>query len=535
MPERTNKVGWISWLNELTDANTPAWMTAIARWMSTIVFLNVAVAVAKAVLSRRPWMIFFEDDFFYYLKVAQNIAHGHGSTFNGLVQTNGYHPLWLLALTGLSFFSGDPRVIAGFVAVVSAIATMSTFLLAEQILKQAGVSYVLRRGLAGYIGIYALHIFYTGMEVILAVPLVFLFLVVANRRDYWQRGVWESFTLGLILSAMILARLDLLLFPGLLLFWVLLNREVRKSITPQHLTGIALGLIPVAAYFLFNHFHFHTWLPVSGMAKQVKIDLWPTVRPWRTVYNHNINNLLNLGTLHLGVLGMLFAWKRLTANQRVLFPTALMFPFVYVFTLSCVSDWQLWLWYLYPERAALCVTFVILCVWPLTAKFMRMRLVAAVVLAIAVGETVTSEWWTDVQPPIHDAALDIQRFARTHPGTYAMGDRSGMVAYLIPDPIVQTEGLVMDRNFLERMRRQEALLPVLNSYHVRYYVTTSWKAYTGCFHALEPFQAGKTSAHMEGTFCSTPVATAMHETYQTLIFDLENEKAAASSQTVAAN
>ena len=28
----------------------------------------------------------------YYLKVAQNLAHGHGSTFNGLVRTNGYQP-----------------------------------------------------------------------------------------------------------------------------------------------------------------------------------------------------------------------------------------------------------------------------------------------------------------------------------------------------------------------------------------------------------------------------------------------------------
>ncbi len=48
----------------------------------------------------------FDDDAFYYFGVAHNIAAGHGSTFNGLDPTNGYHPLWLgllvpvFALTG---------------------------------------------------------------------------------------------------------------------------------------------------------------------------------------------------------------------------------------------------------------------------------------------------------------------------------------------------------------------------------------------------------------------------------------------------
>lgn len=41
----------------------------------------------------------YSDDFFYYLKIAENIVNGNGSTFNGIVDTNGYHPLWLIVLT----------------------------------------------------------------------------------------------------------------------------------------------------------------------------------------------------------------------------------------------------------------------------------------------------------------------------------------------------------------------------------------------------------------------------------------------------
>ena len=38
---------------------------------------------------------FTRDDAYYYFKVAQNITEGHGSSFDGINATNGYHPLWM--------------------------------------------------------------------------------------------------------------------------------------------------------------------------------------------------------------------------------------------------------------------------------------------------------------------------------------------------------------------------------------------------------------------------------------------------------
>ncbi len=43
-----------------------------------------------------PTNWFTRDDAYYYFKVAQNISEGHGSTFDGINLTNGYHPLWML-------------------------------------------------------------------------------------------------------------------------------------------------------------------------------------------------------------------------------------------------------------------------------------------------------------------------------------------------------------------------------------------------------------------------------------------------------
>ena len=75
----------------------------------------IAIAVCLAwlpvivVWGPAPFTITF-DDAFYYFQIGKELAHGHGSTFNGLDHTNGYHPLWQLicampfvfGLTGLA-------------------------------------------------------------------------------------------------------------------------------------------------------------------------------------------------------------------------------------------------------------------------------------------------------------------------------------------------------------------------------------------------------------------------------------------------
>jgi hypothetical protein len=132
--------------------------------------------------------------------------------------------------------------------------------------------------------------------------------------------------------------------------------------------------------------------------------------------------------------------------------------------------------------------------------------------------------WTKQQKDIYEASIEIQQFATTHPGTYAMGDRAGRVAYLIPDPVIQTEGLMMDRDYLDYIRRETPLRKTLAHYEVRYYIATAYKPFQGCFQAVEPAKAGPSSAHMRDKFCEKPVATYFHNDIETLIFDLQANK-----------
>ena len=137
--------------------------------------------------------------------------------------------------------------------------------------------------------------------------------------------------------------------------------------------------------------------------------------------------------------------------------------------------------------------------------------------------------WTRQQTDIQAASLDIQQFAADHPGVYAMGDRAGRVAYLIHVPVIQTEGLMMDRPYLEFIKKQMPLREVLARYGVRYYVATAYEIYSGCFEAAEPAKAGPKSAHMRAEFCEAPKARFEHEGIQTLLFDLKEGAASTAS------
>src|SRR6266542_3510659 len=68
-------------------------------WFEVILIFVVASISIYGALSdgqNFSWQWFTRDDAYYYFKVAQNITEGHGSTFDGVNQTNGYHPLWML-------------------------------------------------------------------------------------------------------------------------------------------------------------------------------------------------------------------------------------------------------------------------------------------------------------------------------------------------------------------------------------------------------------------------------------------------------
>jgi hypothetical protein len=492
--------------------------------------VTICIAVGAALISFYPffsggnWMRYEEDDFFYYLKTASNFAHGLGSAFSG-VPTNGYHPLWFILLAAVSRVSSPSSDLPVRIFLSTAIltATLVTYFLSRKLLPIRGMSPLLTNALAGCISLYALHIYSGGMEIILTIPLVFAVALAYQSHRLWDCTFWPAAGFGLLLSALFLSRLDTGLLISLLAIATVIHPKLRSRVRSLQFAGIVLGFSPASLYLISNHIFFHTWLPISGMAKQLKSNHLPSWSAWHSLLHQGFQGLFLIPII-VAIILIPAVYRNLTETQQVIYPLLLIFPFVYVLILSCLSDWNLWFWYFYCQCPALCVSCAVLLLWQPTGQVIRKPLTVAL---IALAVPALLYYWRRKPSPINVqislAAVEIRDFALTHPGIYAMGDRAGMVGYLLSTPVIQTEGLVMDRKFLKLIQDRTPLREALAHYRVRYYVSTSITALPkGCYHAVEPSQAGPNSPHMVADFCQPPVASYSHSGIRNFIFDLDS-------------
>ena len=96
----------------------------------------------------------------------------------------------------------------------------------------------------------------------------------------------------------------------------------------------------------------------------------------------------------------------------------------------------------------------------------------------------------------------MDEFESNHPGLYAMGDRAGVVGFLMDSPLIQLEGVVMDADYLDLLEREDDIETVLNRYDVDYYIGTDIeKLEDNCFFVVEPKQSRGHSRRIESKLC----------------------------------
>ena len=203
------------------------------------------------VWAHTPFTVTF-DDAYYYFQIGKELAHGHGSTFNGLDHTNGYHPLWqlicalpyLVGLTGLAavrailvlqlvMWGATLWIVSGIVGPrLSRVSTATTAVLMALF---AGNPYVLK-------------IFVNGLESgVTALAYAGLIAAVLKRDDR---------LISLCLVIAFLGRTDAVFVIGCLF---LATRAWRWF--------VPVGAV-AAAYLLFNQVVFGNPLQVSGVIKR---------------------------------------------------------------------------------------------------------------------------------------------------------------------------------------------------------------------------------------------------------------------------
>jgi hypothetical protein len=481
------------------------------------------------------FLAFFDDDYFYYLRVARNIAAGHGSTFDGSHLTNGYHPLWMLVNVALAWIFPGRTFFLALLAVIFA-CVMATYAFAERALSRYG-SAGMACCAAGLLAADALMLMSGGMEIVLTLPLLAALCAFRLRRFAWNAR--SGLLYGLLCAALVLSRLDAALFVVLLAvldLWLAAAVPARARIRTA--AAFVAGMLPVLLYLGINLWLFHTAMPVSGEAKELRRHHAMGAAPFRSALirawapeKYFLVWPVLLASLVVLVLVAVRGPGRLERGHRALAAALIVFPYLHLCVLSMLSDWPIWPWYLYPfVGAGLGVALVL---FSRAGGWEReMARVGTPVLAtgfVLLAAIFAAVQWRNARRPdklifsMYFGAVDLRGFAANHPGVYAMGDRAGTPGLLVSEPIVQLEGLVMDKGFLRNFREQKDLKEVLREYGVRYYVATNPTPVGGCYRATEPMAAGPDSYVMHGVFCSRPVDRFFHNGYTTYVFDMRRE------------
>lgn len=221
----------------------------------------------------------FEDDAYYYLAIARNVASGLGFSADGISPTNGFQPLWMWLLVPVAWLtSGDTaRLLTATQLLVVLTFCVSGGLLCALLRARLGLLPALFGSAVLLFPRYS-NVLLSGMEsgvlVLVAVSLIAELLRSRTlERAEPARGDARA---GLLFGLLLLARLDsvfvALACAGCVAltglgradapFAARLTRTVRKELS-VFWPSVAL----VAPYLAWNLLRFGHWLPISGALK----------------------------------------------------------------------------------------------------------------------------------------------------------------------------------------------------------------------------------------------------------------------------
>lgn len=488
------------------------------------------------------YLSFFVDDFFFYLVVAKNLAFHGASTFNGLQTTNGYHPLWLLTITLLYRILGTG--LPFFVALVTLIWLLvcGSYLAMRRAQMSLDIGGNLGLALALLSITFMAVLARSGMEVGLALFFLSLLWWRLAAQPLERQTPAGAFVSGVIASAVVLSRLDTCLIVAVYGALTLYRPSGNRRTALKQILWFSAALLPVAVYFLVNQIEFGTFLPVSGVVKNLKSTWWPSSSAVSILALPRLVNIFfTWPSLALCLLFLLCALRDrrvgknlIPADRRRVQLCVALHPFIFYGVLSFTSDWPMWwIWYLYPMVPVLALLGPALLTRWMTLRRPATLCLAAMTACVSLVTLLDRVGTNQSSVFALQRALSLRDFAASHPGRYGMGDASGMMAYLSPVPVLQLEGLTGDKAYVDRIRRQEPLLQALKELGVDYYVTVHPGPDGACHDVREPAQAGPNSPAMRAHLCAQPVADIRPagDPHHALVFDMHTLPAVSAAQS----
>lgn len=244
--------------------------------ITVVLAMHIYAAAADAYAFPNNW--FVRDDAYYYFKVAQNIAEGHGSTFDGINITNGYHPLWMLICIPIFALAANDlilplRALLVVIAVIHATTAIMIYRLVKNHLSHAIA--ILAAAFWSFNPYIHATVYEMGLETPIAAFAVVLVIYNLARFEHdWrikklpiQRFLW----LGLAAAIAMFARLDLVFFAALIGIWLVFRGTSIRYLLPFDIALIFISM--TSAVLLRTDFEMYNTTYASSAVEAALIAL----------------------------------------------------------------------------------------------------------------------------------------------------------------------------------------------------------------------------------------------------------------------
>ena len=462
-----------------------------------------------------------DSDYFYYATIADRLMTEGRLTFDGVSLTNGFQPLWLLAVTGLRMVCGSFGV-AFYVALtaLSFAAMVATYQLSAKLARLLGTSAERAAVLAVVYSTSTARLLSAGTETTLAVPLLLWLLVEIARAAAVTPG--RAAKLGFVASLGVLARVDSAIAVALAVGGFIWFERPSIWRLSRLLATFAIGGLLVPAYVAASMWMFRTPLPMSTLARRlysagISMAYGRSVA-FTTVYGPTIAFVLPLG------LAAMFMLRRRrqegTVSPRALFAAAVALGFaVLFFFLQALPGWTFFDRDAYPIAAA-SLSALALATQPELGWLPRRPVTVAVAAFVVALQPLLATryymehgpWWSLTDNTLLAASYDVAHYMKDREGVYAMGANAGTVSYVSGTPVLQLEGGVSDKHLLNRIKREDPLDVPLRENGVDYLIVSTAAAPVarrdGCYEVTQPATewAGTRTRKMRGEICDEPIA-----------------------------
>lgn len=278
----------------------------------------------------------FADDSYFYLQVAWNFAHGRGSTFNGIMPTNGYHPLWMLVCAAVFKGVQSKALAIHFIgAVIALLNVLMLWTVGRLLARVAGnlwpIAFVLILPFC--------FLSQLGTEGAISALFLSLLMLFAYRMSETP-STRNAVLFSLVGTLAVLSRLDSIFIVSFvwLAVWIALGDPNKKRFRRQQIMMLPIYGVLWGAYITSNVVYFHTLQPISGLLKTngSKDHLLGTNLP-HTAF-------ISLGTIAVSL--AIVAWRK-----RDLFFRAVEIPFTLgvlchgAYIVLRMSSETRWSWY----------------------------------------------------------------------------------------------------------------------------------------------------------------------------------------------